>query len=205
MSDRKEKEMSTEEILAADVASLTPQQMQTRIQILQVLKAQQELEVAEHQNREFQDKKEERIRQARNKTAIIEAEAELIRNTQNSCLHKSGGKGRAGFFQGDGKFGYTVSLQQLPTSETYGICLRCQREWHRPSKRAVLDGVLSLAAYRQQEREFAEMLSWDKPLTTTDSGEIAGSVLFRIPALEAARAKDDAEFNEFLQRQGARP
>ncbi len=196
------KEMTTEEILAADVASLTPQQMQTRIQILQVLKAQQELEVAEHQNREFQDKKEERIRQAKNKTVIIEVEAERIRNEQASCKHKSGGKGRSGFFAGDGKQGFAVSTQRLPTGEVYMLCMRCQREWHLPPKRDVLDGRMLLAEYRQKEREYHEAMSWEKPLFSTDSGEIPGSIQFRIPLLEARRAKDDAEFEAYLTRTG---
>jgi hypothetical protein len=204
MSDKKERELSTEEILSAEVASLTPAQMQTRIQILQVLKAQQDLEISEHANRKFQDEKEERIRQARNKTKIIEMEQARISNEKSACKHKSGGKGLAQFFSGDGKQGYTVAEQQLPTGERYFLCSRCQREWHLPSKRLVLDASMSLAEYRRQEREYWEVAAWDRPLFQTDSGEVPGSVLFRIPQLEKQKALDDAEFAEFLRRQEAR-
>lgn len=204
MSDKKEKELTTEEILAADVASLTPDQMQTRIQILQVLKAQQELEVAEHQNRAFQDAKEERQRQARNKTTIIEAEAERVQNEQSACKHQSGGKGMTGFFNGDGKQGRTVATQRLPDGTVYHLCFRCQKEWRLPKKADVVAGRQTLAQYRAQEREFNEVQAWDKPMFSTDSGEIPGSIQFKIPRLEQQKAKDDAEFAEYLTRMGER-
>jgi hypothetical protein len=205
MPDKSDKrDLSTEEILAADIASLTPQQMQTRIQVLQVLKAEQELEVAEHQNRAFQDAKEERQRQAANKTQIIEAEAQRLHDEQRTCKHQSGGKGMAGFFNGDGKQGRTVATQRLPTGEIYHLCFRCQKEWRLPKKADVVAGRQTLAQYRAQELEFYEVQAWDKPMFSTDSGEIPGSVQFRIPRLEQQKAKDDLEFDEFLTRTGAR-
>ena len=64
----------------------------------------------------------------------------------------------------------------------------------------MLDGSISLAEYRKKEREFWEVAAWDRPLFQTDSGEVPGSCLFKIPKLEKQKALDDAEFEVFLAR-----
>lgn len=86
----------------------------------------------------------------------------------------------------------------LPTGEVYGLCFRCQKEWHKPSKRAVLKGELSLVDYMKQEREYNDMLAWPAKTFDTPNGELPGSVLFTIPALQQQKQKDDQEFAAYL-------
>jgi hypothetical protein len=172
-------------------------------------KSERELELVETQNAEFQDKKVEKQRVAASKTIIIADEQERIQRERNTCKHKSGGKGLPGFFNGDGKWGYSVATQELPTGEVYYICFRCQEEWHLPKKRDVItaftkhglkEGMKALTEYRKRAAKYYEVAAWDKPLFNTDSGVIPGSVKFHIPRLIDQSIKDDQEFAETLKK-----
>ncbi len=201
------KRMSYAELIEADPDTLSAEDLMRRINLTQLKKAEREVELTESQNQIFQDKKSEAKRVAEAKSIIIEDEQNRLDRERNMCKHKTGGKGLTGYFNGDGKQGYSVSTQQLPTKEVYFICFRCQKEWHLPSKRKVLDarlkghkeGLIALAKYQKEEAEYYKVAAWDKPLFETDSGVTPGSVLFIIPRLEQQIAKDDSEFAAFLE------
>ncbi len=192
------------ELMAADPDSLSNDDLARRVNMATLRKAERELQLVESQNQEFADKREDRKRIAENKTKTLQQETERIERERTNCAHKTGGKDRAGFFNGDGSiYGYCIAPQVLPTGEIYFICFRCQKEWHKPSKRAVLTGEMSLATYRRLEQEYSEVSRWPKKSFDTGNGEFPGSILFRIPALELQKARDDQEFQEFLQTQSA--
>ncbi len=200
MAEKKQLSIPELQGLLAAGEDLSIEDMQKIVVYEQMRKASMECEVVAKQVSDFQDQKADREARARHKTESIDAENAKTQAEQSTCRHATGGKGVAQFFFGDSKQGKCVAEQQLPTGERYFICFRCIREWHLPSKRAVLDGSMTLAEYRKQEREYWDVASWDRPLFQTDSGEVPGSVLFRIPKLEKQRALDDAEFEVFLTR-----
>jgi len=199
--------LSYQELVEADPDTLSQEDLLRRINLTQLKKAEREVELTESQNQVFQEKKLEQKRVAEAKTIIIEDENNRLEREHNMCKHKTGGKGLTGYFNGDGKQGYAVSTQQLPTKEVYFLCFRCQKEWRLPKKRAVLDaakqspkaGLIALAKYQKEEAEYYKVAAWDKPLFETDSGVTPGSVLFLLPRLEQQQAKDDAEFAAYLE------
>lgn len=192
--------MSYLDLMSADPETLSMEDLTRRINLTSLHKAEREVELVESQNQVFQDQKTDKKRVADVKTAIIIEGRERIHGEQTRCQHKTGGKGLTGFHNGDGKQGYSVATQILPTGERYFICFRCQKEWHLPSKRAVLKGEMTLAKYFEQEKLFNLVASWEKPLFETDDGEFPGSVLFRIPRLENQRSLDDMEFHDYLEK-----
>lgn len=196
----KPQQLTTEELLTADPVTLTAEQIDQRVRIAGLRKAERELEIVEAQNTEFQEKKIDAKRRADAKTLIIDEENQRKAREQGACRHKTGGKGLAGFYAGDGKQGYSVAIQKLPTSEVYFLCFRCQKEWHMPKKRDVLDGKITLAQYRAQEAEYAMVASWDRQLFDTDTGDIPGSCQFYIPRLEQQRQQDEIDFAAYLQQ-----
>ena len=193
------KKLSYAELMAADPDELCVEDLQRRTNLTQLKKAERETELVESQNAEFQDKKLERKRVADGKTIIIADENARREREHQLCKHKSGGKGLPGLFNGDGKWGYSVATQELPTGEVYFICFRCQKEWWKPKKRDVLDKKITLRQYKKLEAEYFEVAVWDKPLYNTDSGMIPGSVKFHIPKLIAQGMKDDEDFAAFLE------
>lgn len=196
--------MTEAELMAADPSTLSNDELARRVNLAALRKAERELALVEAQNQEFAEKQEDRKRIAENKQRTMEEENERLAREKANCAHRTGGKDRAGFFNGDGSiYGYSVASQILPTGEVYFLCFRCQKEWHKPSKRAVLEGKMTLAQYRRQEEEYNEVARWPKKSFETPNGEFPGSILFRIPKLELQRAKDDQEFAEYLQKQSA--
>jgi hypothetical protein len=191
------RQLTDEEILAAPTSSLSLEQIQRRIMVSQLRKAEREVDLVEEENRKHEDAKVEKSRVAAAKTRIIEEAAEKTRREQSICQHKSGGKNLAGFFNGDGKMGYTICTQQLPTGVIYMMCMRCQKEWWLPKKRDVLNGTLTLKQYRAQESEYYRVMALDKQLFEGEGG-VPASCQFRIPALESARLRDDSEFEVYL-------
>lgn len=196
------KQLNEAELMAADPSTLSDAQILRRINLANLRKAERELHLVEEQNQNFADRQDEKKRVAKAKTEVMEANAESERIRRTACRHKTGGLGLHGFLNGDGKiYGYSSAPQILPTGEKYHLCIRCQNEWHMPKKRDVLNGRITLQQYYAQEREFQEVERWEHKTTETPNGEIAGSILFRIPILDRQRVKDDEEFEAFLAKQ----
>lgn len=194
--------LSEAELMTADPSTLTNDELARRVNLAALRKAERELELVEAQNAEFADKKEDRRRIAENKTKTTEEENNRLEREKANCAHQTGGKDRAGFFNGDGSiYGSCTAPQVLPTGEVYYICFRCQKEWHKPSKRAVLEGRITLAQYQRLDQEYNQVARWPRKSFDTGNGEFPGSILFRIPALELQKAKDDQEFAAFLAKQ----
>src|SRR5580698_5758850 len=127
------KSMTIQELLDAPLDSLTVEDMGRRSQVILLMKAERALEVVNEQNRKFTEEKEQKQKQIRTNLEQIAAQHAEDQRVKKLCRHKTGGKDRPGFFQGDGDiYGYAVSKQQLPTGEVYGLCFRCQKEWHDP-------------------------------------------------------------------------
>lgn len=195
------KQLNEAELMAAEPSTLTDAQIMRRINLANLRKAEREYQLVEEQNQNFSDRKAEKERVARAKTETMKANEESERIRRAACRHKTGGLGLPGFLNGDGKiYGYAVAPQILPTGEKYFICIRCQNEWHLPKKRAVLNGTMTLEQYFAQEREYREVERWEHKTTETPNGEIAGSILFRIPLLDRQRVKDDEEFEAFVNK-----
>lgn len=193
-------QVTDQEILTADITTLTVGQMQRRIAINAVRKSEMELEVVENQAQKFREEKSERVRYSAMKTEIIAQEQEKIRGEQSICKHMTGGKGLAGLLARDGKMGASIATQELPDGRIYFLCFRCQKESHLPKKRDVLNGTLTLKQYRAAEKDYHRIASLDKSLFQTDTGGIPGSCKFRIPKLEMQRAVDDQEFEIYLEK-----
>lgn len=191
--------LTYEQLMKADPEDLSVDDLTRRLNLTNLKKAEREVELVESQNQIFQDQKQDRKRVADTKSTIFTEEDNRIKKERSICKHKTGGKGLPGFYNGDGKQGYSVATQVLPTGEHYFLCFRCQTEWRKPSKRKVLKGEMTLQQYLYEDKAYNMVASWDKPLFETDSGEVPGSVLFRIPKLENQALIDDQEFEEYLQ------
>lgn len=199
MAEQHKSQLTYAQLMAANPEDLAVEDLLRRTNLTALKKAERELELVESQNQVFQDKKTDAKRIADTKTTILIEEENRINRERSICKHKTGGKGLPGFYNGDGKQGYSVATQILPTGEVYFLCFRCQKEWHMPKKRDVLDRKITLDQYDRQVQAYNEVAAWDKPLFETDSGEIPGSVRFMIPKLEDQRVRDDADFEEFLK------
>lgn len=194
-----EKVKTVDQLLNADLGSLTTEELTRRKALIDVMASERNLDIVAAANQKFLDEKETRAKSAAAKTAAIKAEQEDNERIRKMCRHNTGGRDRQGFFLGDGEiYGRSVSKQQLPTGEIYGLCFRCQREWHRPSKRKVITGEITLAQYAQENREFDEMMSWKTTAFNTSTGELAGGQMFLVPTLMKQKQKDDEDFDKFL-------
>lgn len=193
------KEMTEQELLSASLMNLSPELLAKRSAIINIRKMERELEVSSNDNEEYQIKKREKIRMREIAIANSAAERAKIQAEQGGCNHKTGGQGLAGWFQGDGAiYGSSTAALQLPTGEIYYLCFRCQKEWHRPSKRAFLNGTITLFEYQDQEKEYIDASRWSRKSFEPWNGEICASARFNIPALEIQRAVDDADFRTFM-------
>lgn len=164
----------------------------TELELVQLEQAKMALELTKRQVQEFKDKEFDDARKREVRAEAIVKERQEIANLRSICKHKTGGRGKKGFFSGDGSHGYCVTTQQLPTKEIYFMCFRCQKEWHMPKKGDVVSGVLTMEQYRKQVAEYNEVAQWDKPYF--DGGEICASVLFNIPALDRKELQDAEAF-----------
>jgi len=160
---------------------------------IQLEQAKMALELTKRQVQDHKDQEADRERKRQVRIEAIRKNKETDENLRRICKHKTGGRGKAGFYSGDGRWGYCVSPQQLPTQEIYFLCFRCQKEWHMPKKGDVVNGLLSMEDYRKQAAEYAEVAAWDKPYFD-GGGQVCASVLFRIPQLELQEAKDAEAF-----------
>lgn len=156
------------------------------------------LELTKRQVAEYKEQEQDAARKREIRVDAIKKEQESQKRLRSVCKHKTGGRGKAGFFSGDGRWGYCVTSQQLPTGEIYFMCFRCQKEWHMPKKSDVISGALSMADYRKQAAEYADVAAWDKPYFG-GGGEVCASVLFKIPALDLQEARDAEEFAKLEQ------
>ena len=199
MAEIHKRELTVTELLEADPTTLTKDQIEKRMAIVQLRKVERELDLVEHENRKHEDFKVESARRAAAGRAAQAATEKRIRDEQTICRHMSGGKDRNGFFSGDAKWGYVISPQVLPTQELYYICMRCQKEWHLPDRRKVLNGEMTFSEYEKQLAEYNQAASWPKPLFD-NGGEPAASCLFRIPALEEKKRKDDQDWAVFMEQ-----
>lgn len=198
------KSRSTQELLVADIGTLTIPEMERRQAVVTLMKAERELEVVNEQNRRFQDDKETRQRQATSNLENIRKQDEENARIQKMCRHKTGGKDRQGFFMGDGDvYGYAVSKQILPTGEIYGICFRCQKEWRSPKRngaqRKVINGEMTLAEYARQEQEYKDMLGFTCKTFEGQQGELPGGQMFMVPNLQRQLQQDQADFEAYLK------
>jgi hypothetical protein len=199
-------EITVEQLLSADPMSLSVDDIMRRSAIINMQKAERELEIAQEQNSRFRDEKEARLKRVEVNMQQIKATQEEESRIRELCKHKTGGKDRQGFFNGDGDiYGYCVSRQMLPTGEIYGLCFRCQKEWHHPrwtrSGLAVAEGRMTLLEYVKQEKEFNEMLAWPAKTFSTDTGELPGGQMFLIPMLSRQQAEDGQKFQQWLKKQ----
>lgn len=192
------KAMTEQELLAADPMSLTNDQLNKRIMLANLRKSEREYQLIEEQNNQYEEVKLERKRKAVQRNTDIQNENNDRDRKHAICNHKSGGKGLAGLFNGDGSQGYSVSTQMLPTGEMYHLCVRCFKEWHLPKRRDVINGVITLDQFTAQIAQFNEVASWDKRLF---GDSMAASVTFNIPALNMQRMEDDRDFPLFLAAQ----
>jgi hypothetical protein len=209
------KKMTIQELLEAPLEDLSVDEMVKRGQVITLMRQERELEVVNSQNQQFADQKEQRQRESKVKRENIAQEYAENQRIKGLCKHKTGGKDRQGFYQGDGDiYGYAVARQQLPTKEFYVLCFRCQREWHSPiwwaelpdgsrlfdGRRAVMDGKMPLPLYFRQEREYREAMEWPAKTFEGIGGEWPASSTFNIPKLDQQLQKSAAEFEQYLKK-----
>lgn len=143
------------------------------------------LKISEQEIIEFEEKEANKARVTRIRVEAMRQEDAERQRRQNACAHKTGGKGKEGFLQGDGSHGYTVAHHTLPTGEHYMLCTRCQKEWHHPLWMVKLEVFntkkteMTKAQYAKLEAEYATVFAYGHEYTV--DGEAS---LFRIPLLD---------------------
>lgn len=197
-------ELTTEQLLNADLDDLTTEQLTRRSLLINLQKAERESELANYENEKFQTAKNERIRMREIAIANSEAERAKTKQEQAGCAHKTGGEGLTGFFSGDGAiYGTSTAGLELPTGETYYMCFRCQKEWHHPrwtgGQKKVIKGEMTLEEYMEQERAYNEVARWPRKSMAPWNGEFCAASKFNIPLLQQKMAKDDMAFREYLR------
>ena len=193
--------LSDDQLLKADTSTLTNEQIIRRSALVTMRKAEREMALIEFENQKFEDDQETRRRMMNAKTENIKAEQELHDRERTLCKHKTGGMDKPGFFNGDGeRYGSSTAMLKLPTGEVYCLCFRCQKEWHEPSKRDVIEGRMTLATYFKRLKEYNEVLEWSRKSFAPWQGEICAASQFFIPKLRAQKEKDNLEFSVYMSK-----
>lgn len=194
------KQLTEEELMSAPIYTLDRTQIEQRTAIMKLRREEMEYDLAKTAVEKHKDEVEERRRKMENRVRDIQAERERIEGEQASCAHNTGGRGLEGILNGDGFiYGSSTGGFVLPTGELYFLCCRCGKEWHRPSKRAVIEGKLSLAAYRKQEQEFVAVSRLRRESYAPSNGEWCAASQFTIPKLIRQAQKDDEDFATWLK------
>jgi hypothetical protein len=188
--------MNDKQLLAVvDTSTLSNEQLLRRSALVTMRKAEREMALAEYQNQKFEDDQETKRIMHEAKIENIKAIQDKEIRERSMCKHKTGGMDKPGFFNGDGeRYGSSTALLKLPTGEVYALCFRCQKEWHAPSKRAVINGQISAATYFKLLKEYNEVLEWPRKSFAPWQGEIAAASQFYIPKLKMQEEKDNREF-----------
>ena len=190
-----EKKLTDKQLLEADTSTLTNEQILRRSALVTMRKSEREMALVEYQNQKFEDDQETKRRMNKAKVENINAIRDKEDRERRQCKHKTGGMDKQGFFNGDGeRYGSCTALLKLPTGEVYALCFRCQKEWHAPSKRAVIDGRLTLAQYFKDLKEYNEVLEWPRKSFAPWQGEIAAASQFYIPKLKIQQEHDNRDF-----------
>lgn len=194
-------QMNDSQLLVADTSTLSNDQLLRRSALINIRKAERELDLAEYQNQKFRDDRETARRMNQAKIENIKAIHDKEKRERSLCKHMTGGMDKPGFFNGDGdKYGTCTALSKLPTGEVYALCFRCQEEWHAPSKRAVIDGEMPLADYFSILKKYNEVLGWPRKSFSPWMGEIQAASQFYIPKLKAQEEKDNRDFVVYLSK-----
>lgn len=205
--------LTADDLMNADPLTLTPEQIAMRRELVKLKTEEIALEKTRFENQKYIEEKLARENKAKAGRESHEAFLQKQRDEQAACWHKTGGSGLGGFFAGDGAvYGSATAGLELPTGELYFLCVRCQREWHHPKwpklwpdgkertgMRAVLDGLMTLAEYRQQEADFIAMMRQPRKSFEPLNGEFCAASKFFIPALENQMRKDKSEFEQFCK------
>jgi hypothetical protein len=208
LNDRQLLETKTTDGLSVD-------QIMRRSVLINMQAAEVSLDKSAAENEKYKSAKEQELRQWKVRMQDIKrAEVEQER-IQKLCRHFTGGQGRQGFYAGADEAGYgrSVSRNVLPTSELYGLCFRCGKEWHHPNwivryfegqsepmslRMAVVKGLFPLAEYDKMVAEYADMLTWKARTFDGEAGEYPAASLFKIPQLEQRFAEETAAFQAYL-------
>ena len=202
--------MTEQELLSADLVSLSAEDLQRRSLIVNIRRQERETEQIEYENERFKIAKDERLRARRLAVENAQKEREKVEAEQATCAHKTGGEGLAGILAGDGAiYGSSTAVLMLPTQEIYVLCCRCSKEWHNPAtcqcgrygvatKRAVVEGKASYEDFVRQSREFQEALRLPRKSFAPWNGEYCAASTFNIPELQSKREKDNRDFEAFL-------
>lgn len=156
-----------------------------KLKELEMKNALMRLKISEQEVIEFEEKEANKARITTIRVEAMRQEAAERERRQKACAHKTGGKGKDGFLQGDGTHGYTIAHQTLPTTEHYMFCLRCQKEWHHPLWIVKLEVFntnkteMTKARYAELEAEYAKVYEWGHEYTVDSEAS-----LFRIPRLD---------------------
>jgi hypothetical protein len=193
--------MTQEQLINSDPMELTPELIAKRRELIKLRTEEALLDKALFDATKY---KEDKLAKDNRAKAGRESHEAYMRKTELeklSCAHMTGGSGLGGWFAGDGTlYGSATSVQELPTGEIVITCFRCQNEWRRPSKRAVIDGKLSYAEYREQEEEFNKMLRARRISFDGINGEWMAASRFLIPALIDQQRKDDIDFDAYVKQ-----
>jgi len=195
------KELTDKQLMDADVSTLTNEQIQRKINLISLHKMEREMALTNFQNQKFEDDEETRKRMLKQRMDDIESTQARVRHEQSRCRHMTGGMDKPGFFNGDGdKYGTCTALLKLPTGEVYVLCFRCQKEWHMPSKRDVIDGKISLAQFVILSKEYNAAMAWPRKSFAPWNGEICEASQFHIPKLIQQKEKDNIDFNAYVAK-----
>src|SRR5258706_7799850 len=130
-----EKTFTDKQLVALETTDgLSIEQLSRRTALVKLQSEERGLDAANNQNEQHIAAKEQARRVWKARCADIAAQQAEEARIQTLCRHQTGGQDRKGFYAGDGDvYGFSVSRQTLPTSEIYGLCVRCGKEWHHPA------------------------------------------------------------------------
>jgi hypothetical protein len=103
----------------------------------------------------------------------LKREREMDARKQAGCVHRKGGKGRDGIYNGNDS-NYAVITHTLSHGPTIVVCQRCGKKWEPPAK------PTKGASKEQRAQYSADLAEYRRALALPTDNEPSGTVLFEI-------------------------
>jgi hypothetical protein len=111
----------------------------------------------------------------------LKRDREMEKLKQEGCVHRKGGKGRDGIYNGNDS-NYAVITHTLSHGPTIVVCQRCGKLWEPPAR-------LRRGATQEQRAQYsADLLEYRRAIALPTDNEPSGTVLFGITTYEGEAA-----------------
>lgn len=161
MSEESKKQKTKAELLAADVDTLTTDELNRRSLLIDIDHKELNRELVKSQTEQL------RMKQAQNRDKFFSRGQELKKTSadqnkhQNQCSHRKGGRSVEALQRGGNAADFAVIRHILPNAELWQRCQRCGKTWRPPHSQdfdmATAEGK---AAFAEAKRAYQDAINW---------------------------------------------